>query len=62
MSLEDQQRTVALAEEIKGSELTRQQRYILCCACDHASRSGVLIQSREALSLFLALVDYLKEK
>lgn len=58
MSLEDQQKTIALAEKMKGSKLTRREQYILCIACDYAEKEGVIIQSREVISVFLAIVRY----
>jgi len=58
MSLEDQQKTVALAARMKGSKLTRRENYILCVACDYAEKADVVIQSREVISIFLAIVRY----
>lgn len=58
MSLENQQKTVALAERMKGSKLTRRENYILCMACDYAEKENIVIQSREAISIFLAIVRY----
>ena len=58
MSLEDQQKTIDLAEKMKGSKLTRREQYILCIACDYAGKEGVVIQSREVISIFLSIVRY----